>query len=107
MYLHTEHASLPLPDLSARIAANLGLGTSRLNVVDFDDLYVSEEVLRMLQRMADDIVASAATPSDGPRFSAYWVEHSTELVLCASLDAMLHIARVARGHWSLRPGTCH
>lgn len=107
MLTHTHSPARNIHDLPSRIAANLGLGPTRLFGVDFDDLFVSEGVLRVLQELADAALNGLNGPLAGPTFHAYWVEDSLELVICASTDRTMRILRVPHGHWSLRPAVCH
>ncbi|GAB6038727.1 hypothetical protein JCM15519_32860 [Fundidesulfovibrio butyratiphilus] len=107
MLIQTDPTARNAPDLPARVASTLGLGPTRLHGVDFDDLFVPEGVLRVLQELADAALRGLEAPVVGPLFSAYWVEDNLELVICASTERSMRILRVPHGHWSLRPAVCH
>ena len=107
MNMHFEPATSCRPDLAHRVASSLGLGQAHLNSVDFDDLFVSEAVLKLLQNMADAAVQAVMSTFGSPQFRAYWIEPSMDLVICVSLERNLQILKVPHGHWSLRQGVYH
>jgi len=105
MHAHHHAPDVTKPELARRVATSLGLGERTLNEVDFDDLFVSESVLKTLHGLAMDILRTA--DEDQPLISAYWVDDSRELVLCADAGKDLHLVRVPRMHWSVRPVNAH
>lgn len=110
MYGHHHHSPAPAPEgaaLARRIAHRLGIGELRLNEVDFDDIYVSEEVMRVMGQLSETLVHHAMGTGEENRVMAYWVEDSMELVLCANTGIDLHLVRVPENHWALKPTTVH
>lgn len=93
------------PELTVRIAATLGIGVTDVNEVDFDDLYVSEEVMKVVGQLASSILREGTDAQSGPRVSAYWIEHTLELVLCADSGKDIHLVRVPEAHWTVKPRT--
>ncbi|GFK94316.1 hypothetical protein NNJEOMEG_02159 [Fundidesulfovibrio magnetotacticus] len=104
--MHALHHApdLTKPEQARRVARSLGLGEAALNEVDFDDLFVSEDVLKTLHGLAMDILRESR---DAPIISAYWVDDSRELLLCADAGSDLHLVRVPGKHWSVRPAESH
>lgn len=105
MHAHHHAPDVTRPELARRVAHSLGLGERNLNEVDFDDLFVSEAVLKTLHGLAMDILSES--DEDSPLISAYWVDDSRELVLCADSGKDLHLVRVPDRHWSVRPANTH
>ncbi len=104
-YPHAPHSTGP--SMAGRIASSLGIGELSLNELDFDDLFVSEVVHKTLEDVAEAIRVKPAAKEVEPGLSAYWVQDSKELVLCASLGTDLHLVRVPDDHWTLKPRTTH
>lgn len=104
---HAQPQSLARPELARRVAKGLGIGEMSLNEVDFDDLFVSETVVNTMHELAMNILKQAASPEEEPKISAYWVEASGELVLCADSGKGLHLVRVPGEHWTIKPHVYH
>ena len=111
-----HHAPAPAhPELARRIASSLGIGERNVNEVDFDDLFVSETVIKTMHQLATTLMAKDARemgePEDstasGPRITAFWIDESLELVLCAAAGDGLHLVRVPGEHWTIKPRTVH
>jgi len=94
-------------ELTRRIADSLGLGEVAMNEVDLDDIAVSDTILRTLYHAADSMTPGFAHPGDAPLVSAYWIDDTRELVLCAASLAGLHLVRVPAKSWTLKPCTIH
>ncbi len=93
-------------ELASRLAQTLGIGEKALNEVDYDDLYVSETVIKTLHQLAMSIMTRIAR-EEGLQLNAYWVKDSMELVLCADSGNDLHVVRVPEDHWAFKPRTYH
>jgi len=104
---HAQPQSLARPELARRIAKGLGIGEMALNEVDFDDLFVSETVVNTMHELAMSILKQASSPDEEPQITAFWVEASGELVLCANSRKGLHLVRVPEHHWTIKPRTYH
>lgn len=95
------------PDDARKIAETLGLEDLTMNEVDFDDVFVTEDVIKVLQHVAKAIARKETVVDYAPKITAYWVENSMELVLCAASSKEMHLVRVPQNHWTLRPYTLH
>lgn len=105
-----HHAPSPAQahgDLAGRIAKSLGIGEKNLNEMDFDDLYMSENVVKALNHMAFTALGHLPEGEADSRLSAYWVAGSQELVICADSGEELHLVRVPGEQWTLKPHTSH
>jgi hypothetical protein len=106
MFAHHHDRNPGNTELTKRIAESLGIGEVSMNEVDFDDLFVSEGILKTLYRAARD--TSGPEAQDGvPLVSAYWIADSRDLVLCAASMVGLHLIRVPEKSWTLKPRTVH
>ena len=94
-------------ELVKRIAKSLGIGEMSMNEVDFDDLSVSESILKTLFRAVSTMVQDAQDHSEAPLINAYWIDDSRELVLCTASMAGIHLIRVPQKSWTLKPCTSH
>lgn len=109
MHSH-HHATTPVKvpgDLPGRIARSLGIGETTLNEVDFDDLFMSENVVKALRHMTFAVLGHLPEGTAGEHLSAYWVDGSMDLVLCADSGEELHLVRVPGEQWTVKPHTCH
>jgi len=97
----------PQPEDTRQIAETLGLEAPALNEVDFDDLFVTEHVLKVLHHVAKAIALQETLMDKTPKLSAYWVDESLELVLCAASGKEMHLVRVPQDHWTMRPCVIH
>lgn len=105
------------PGLTRQIAQSLGIGEMAMTEVDFDDLSVSEKILKTLFRAAGSMGQCVADHSfsvqDGndqeksPPVSAYWIAETRELVLCTASVAGLHLIKVPEKSWTIKPQTTH
>ncbi len=107
MNMYQQPILQPGPEDARKIAETLGLQDLTLNEVDFDDVFVTEDVLKVLHHVAKTIASKETTPDYAPKMSAYWVEDSMELVLCAASSKDMHLVRVPHDHWAMRPCTVH
>ncbi len=109
--MHSHHhapASAPArPELAGRIARSLGIGEMNLNEVDFDDLFVAENIVKKLSQLAMSVLGQTLDQEQGAFISAFWVENSMELVLCADTGQEIHLMRVPEAHWTIKPRTHH
>ncbi|MFZ5427169.1 MAG: hypothetical protein ACOZEN_09345 [Thermodesulfobacteriota bacterium] len=109
--MHSHHhapASAPArPELAGRIARSLGIGEMSLNELDFDDLYVAEKIVKQLSQLAMTVLDQALDREKGAFISAFWVENSMELVLCADTGREIHLMRVPEAHWTVKPRVHH
>ncbi|MFP5223383.1 MAG: hypothetical protein ACLGSA_13910 [Acidobacteriota bacterium] len=115
--MHSQH-HVPAPahpELTRRIASSLGIGERNINEVDFDDLFVSETVVKTMHDLASTLMKQDASrkndldrdTTSGPSITAFWIEESLELVLCAAAGDGLHLVRVPGEHWTIKPRTVH
>lgn len=115
--MHSQH-HVPAPahpDLTRRIASSLGIGERNINEVDFDDLFVSETVVKTMHDLASSLMEQDAqrngdldgSSASAPRITAFWIADSLELVLCAAAGDGLHLVRVSENHWTIKPRTVH
>ena len=107
MHAHLQPTPRHRPEVARKIAETLGLEDLTLNEVDFDDVFVTEDVLKVLHHVAKALARKETVVDFAPKISAYWVEHSMELVLCAASSKEMHLVRVPQNHWTLRPCTVH
>lgn len=107
--MHVSHHAPdePNPELTSRVAHSLGIGEMTLNEIDYDDLYVSDTVIKTLHHLAMTILHQVSVPEEGLTIRAYWVEASMELVLCADSGKDLHLVRVPGEHWTFKQRTYH
>ena len=94
-------------ELTRRIADCLGVGEIAMNEVDLDDIAVSDTVLQNLYRTVGNFTSGWPSADDMPLVSAYWIDDTKELVLCAASLGGLHLVRVPEKSWTLKPCPIH
>lgn len=105
-----HHQPIPAeapPELTGRIARSLGIGEMTLNEMDFDDIFVSENVVKTLSQLAVTVLGLAEDKRAGARIRAFWRQDSPELLLCAEVEEKLHLLRVPESQWAVKPRTVH
>lgn len=106
MDIHSQPIAIN-QDAARQIAQTLGLEAPALNEVDYDDIFVTEHVLKVLHNVAKALALQETVLDKTPKINAYWVEDSLELVLCAASGKEMHLVRVPQTHWAMRPCMIH
>jgi len=96
-------------ELMRRVADCLDLDGVAMNEVDLDDIAVSSNILQTLYRAVDNFYSGRPRRlNDTPLVSAYWIDDTRELVLCAASLGGLHLVRVPEKSWTLKePSVIH